>query len=336
MMPTRSLVHTAALCVALACTIDDRQLSLVDMPATPAVVDQAPGANAEADSERGVARTSGDGMLELGGEPEASAPELVPTPSGIESSTLASAVIEADFGVQEVGVASAPFTWTLVNDGAVPSGPWSPLPLPSSDFVVVANDCERILAPGESCAVTLVYQPAFPGPARQRLTLAGAEQQVSLDLIGVARYRLTIVKAGAGQGRVTGPEGLDCGESCSVLLDPGDVALAAVLTNGSDSLFTGWSASDCTGPIRSCTLSLEGSLSVTATFAVQTNNLVFLGSQNYPPNFGGAQAFDAECNRLASAAGINDSAFSPRSVAAPERSFAIASSTPAVVRSVVI
>ncbi|HKO95016.1 MAG TPA: hypothetical protein VJU61_27870, partial [Polyangiaceae bacterium] len=51
----------------------------------------------------------------------------------------------------------------------------------------------------------------------------------------------------------------------------------------------------------------DHSLTLTATFARQTNNLIFVTSQGYPPNFG-AGGFDAECNRLASAAGINNAA----------------------------
>jgi hypothetical protein len=49
-------------------------------------------------------------------------------------------------------------------------------------------------------------------------------------------------------------------------------------------------------------VSLDRSLTVTATFAAQSNNLIFIASQDYEPNLGSARAFDVECNRLATAA----------------------------------
>jgi hypothetical protein len=47
---------------------------------------------------------------------------------------------------------------------------------------------------------------------------------------------------------------------------------------------------------------------VTANFAPMDHNLIFVSSKTYPPSLGGVPAYDAECNALASAAGINDAA----------------------------
>jgi hypothetical protein len=47
---------------------------------------------------------------------------------------------------------------------------------------------------------------------------------------------------------------------------------------------------------------------LTANFAPMVNNLIFVSSKAYPPTLGGVVAYDAECNALASAAGINDAA----------------------------
>lgn len=44
----------------------------------------------------------------------------------------------------------------------------------------------------------------------------------------------------------------------------------------------------------------------TATFRALEHNLIFTSSSRHAPNGGGLAAYDAECNRLASAAGIND------------------------------
>jgi hypothetical protein len=46
---------------------------------------------------------------------------------------------------------------------------------------------------------------------------------------------------------------------------------------------------------------------VTATFSPMTNNLIFASSESFASNLGGVAAYDAQCNRVASAAGINNS-----------------------------
>lgn len=121
-----------------------------------------------------------------------------------------------------------------------------------------------------------------------------------------ARARLTIVTNGTGT--VTSPSGINCGSSCSVLLNVGtQVNLQAVTTNGSNAFFSGWSATDCSGPARSCTVTVTADRTVTATFSPMTNNLIFVSSATFPSNLGGVAAYDAQCNRIASAAGINNS-----------------------------
>jgi hypothetical protein len=109
-------------------------------------------------------------------------------------------------------------------------------------------------------------------------------------------------------GAITAP-GIDCGATCSALFPPGVVGLIATPSNGSDSLFSGWSGSPaCTGLSRDCLLNLDQPLTLTATFTRQPNNVIFVTSQLYPSNFGAVEAFDSECNRLATAAGINNAA----------------------------
>jgi hypothetical protein len=46
---------------------------------------------------------------------------------------------------------------------------------------------------------------------------------------------------------------------------------------------------------------------MTATFAEQTNNLIFVASGSLKPDLGSVAAYDAECDLRASAVGINDS-----------------------------
>jgi hypothetical protein len=71
--------------------------------------------------------------------------------------------------------------------------------------------------------------------------------------------------------------------------------------------FTGWSLAECAAKDE-CQLR-SGRLEVHhGHFQAQASNLIFVTSSNYPSNFGGPDALDAECNRVASAAGINSAA----------------------------
>jgi hypothetical protein len=76
---------------------------------------------------------------------------------------------------------------------------------------------------------------------------------------------LRVSKAGTGTGRVTSsPSGIDCGSSCSKTFSAGTViTLAAQPSSGS--AFAGWSGGGCSGT-GSCTLTLNSSTTVTATF----------------------------------------------------------------------
>lgn len=77
---------------------------------------------------------------------------------------------------------------------------------------------------------------------------------------------LTVSKAGAGSGTVTSsPSGISCGSTCSSNFTNGtSVTLTAVADSGST--FTGWSGG-CANA-GTCTVSVNGSTSVTANFAL--------------------------------------------------------------------
>jgi hypothetical protein len=90
----------------------------------------------------------------------------------------------------------------------------------------------------------------------------------TLRITGAAipQVNLTVQKSGTGTGTVLG-SGIDCGGTCSVMLDQGTaVSLVASPTGGS--VFTGWSG-DCTGT-GSCSLAMNAAHSVTATFVPPT------------------------------------------------------------------
>jgi len=80
------------------------------------------------------------------------------------------------------------------------------------------------------------------------------------------QWPLSVTKAGIGTGNVTG-NGIDCGATCSTLLDAGTpVSLTATPTNGS--VFTGWSG-DCSGT-GTCDTTMTAARSVVATFVPPT------------------------------------------------------------------
>ena len=85
------------------------------------------------------------------------------------------------------------------------------------------------------------------------------------------------------------------------------VTIVATPLNGSDSFFASWSGA-CSGWARTCVVEMTNDLEVTANFASQDANLVFVSSQTYRADLGGALAYDAQCNVLATTAGINNAA----------------------------
>jgi endo-1,4-beta-xylanase len=81
-------------------------------------------------------------------------------------------------------------------------------------------------------------------------------------------YTLTVSKAGAGTGTVTGGS-INCGTTCSQTSASGTtVTLSAAAASGST--FTGWSGA-CTGT-GSCIVTLTANQTVTATFGTTTTN----------------------------------------------------------------
>jgi hypothetical protein len=120
---------------------------------------------------------------------------------------------------------------------------------------------------------------------------------------------LTEIKLGGGEGTNTSsPAGLDGGSACTASFAGATVVLTARTTNGSDARFAGWGGA-CAGLGRTCTAIVTGPTTVTAEFAPFEHNLVFLSSvSTFATDLGGTAAYDRECNRLATAAGINNAA----------------------------
>jgi alpha-tubulin suppressor-like RCC1 family protein len=79
------------------------------------------------------------------------------------------------------------------------------------------------------------------------------------------RFALAVTRAGAGSGGVTSsPSAIDCGTSCSALLDAGTV-VTLTATPASNSTVAGWIGCDST-TATTCTVTMSGARSVTAVF----------------------------------------------------------------------
>jgi len=82
-------------------------------------------------------------------------------------------------------------------------------------------------------------------------------------------YALTVSKAGAGVGTVSGT-GINCGSTCNEIL-PSGTAVSLTATAASGSTFTGWSGCDSASG-TTCTLTLTSARSVQATFGVASTS----------------------------------------------------------------
>jgi hypothetical protein len=84
----------------------------------------------------------------------------------------------------------------------------------------------------------------------------------------VQRFTLAVSKGGTGSGTVTSSDGgINCGPTCSATYDSGTV-VTLTASAGGGSTFGGWSGCDGVSG-TTCTVTMSGARSVTATFNVQ-------------------------------------------------------------------
>jgi len=94
--------------------------------------------------------------------------------------------------------------------------------------------------------------------------MTGARSATATFSQNVVNYTLTVNKTGSGTV-TSSPSGISCGTSCSASYTGGtNVTLTALPATGYS--FAGWSGA-CSGPGASCTVSMTGARSATATFS---------------------------------------------------------------------
>jgi len=125
------------------------------------------------------------------------------------------------------------------------------------------------LAGGGSRDVTVRFRPTSTGSFAGNATFTTGSEPVSRSVTGststTAPVTLTVAKNGSGSGTVSSsPAGIACGTDCAEALTTGTrVTLTATAATGS--VFAGWSGA-CTGTAATCSWTMGGAASVTATF----------------------------------------------------------------------
>jgi hypothetical protein len=242
-----------------------------------------------------------------GGTPTAL--QLSGTGAGMASFVPASSTIA--LGTVEVGTA-ATGSVTLMNGGNITTGAPTLTNNDPAELTIVTNGCMAALSPNGSCMISFKLTPSAGGSRSAIFSITsnpGGTAAVTVTATGA--YRLTITKAGSGTGTVTSmPAGLNCGSTCSALFVGGtQVTVQARTTNGSGSFVSDVRGGGCAGPQRDCVImTLNSPVTVTTTFSPMNQNLVFVSSMGFPTNLGNAAAYDAKCNAVATAAGINTTA----------------------------
>ena len=141
--------------------------------------------------------------------------------------------------------------------------------------IACGSDCAESFSQGT--VVTLTAAPASgstfagwtgacTGTGACTVTMDGAKTVTAT--FAAITYALTVTLSGTGSGSVSStPAGIACGADCAESFSQGTV-VTLTATPGTGSTFTGWTGA-CAGT-GTCTVTMNGARSVTATFAANT------------------------------------------------------------------
>ncbi len=123
-----------------------------------------------------------------------------------------------------------------------------------------------------------------------------AGHTISATFAASTSYSLAISKSGTGAGTITGT-GINCGTDCSESFS-GATSVSLTAVSNSNSTFTGWGGA-CSGTANPCTVNVNSSQSVTASFALKTFTLTASAGTNgtispsgsVTVNYGGSQTY---------------------------------------------
>jgi hypothetical protein len=172
-----------------------------------------------------------------------------------------------DYGQIKVAAQSAARPFTFSNSGDVDTGELAIDLSDPANFALGTDGCTgEVLAPGETCQVTVRFSPDAVGSATGSLTVTGdpgGNSVVALGGVGFAMVSVT--RTGSGTGSVgSAPLGIECGATCALSFTTPSVTLSATAADG-DNQFGGWSG-DCTGT-GDCLIDLDGGdVAVSALF----------------------------------------------------------------------
>jgi len=211
-------------------------------------------------------------------------------------------------GDQEFGTTGPAQPWIVTNVGPVPISGITLSNTNPDEFQTVSG-CSDTLMPNESCEVSIAFSPQLSGYRSGFVRIEDPDERgVTLAVSGNSQLRLTVDTLGGGTATLSTEDGkIACGDTCSALFDAGDdVLIHSETANGSGVYVSGWSA--CDSPSRTCAVTVNIPMVVVAMVTPMIHNLVFATSARFPANLGSVQAYDDECNRYASNAGINNAA----------------------------
>jgi WD40-like Beta Propeller Repeat len=174
-----------------------------------------------------------------------------------------------DFGTIPLGGQSAPQDAVVTNTSGVDINIGAVTP-PVAPFSIIANGCGGVLAPGASCAVTIVFSPTAPGGASSSVAVSGDGLSVSVSLVGNGLApnaptpgSLTMAPGSASYG--SGAVGTSFPAKTFTVTNPGQTAVTIAGTgvsgSGADQFAVG--TSTCTGslgPGASCTIGVSSTV----------------------------------------------------------------------------